>query len=358
MPTELTHRERFLRSIAYGDIDRPALFHRAEPQLDAKLRRALGLAADADLPEYFGSDAAGAPVIRSRRYYGDGMDSDGCWTDLYGNRFKSVQYGELSSSAVVKPVLGAADDLEDIERLIRWPGRDYVDIPESQAAARAARATGRAVYGGMWASLFTIARSIMGEEHFLISTLDNPEFVERLVERLADFFIACNDVYFKACGDCIDVFYFGSDFGTQASMFIGPSAFRRFFAGPMKRLCDHAKGFGLKVMYHTCGAVAPIVPDLVACGVDILDPVQVSAAGMSPSSLASAFKGKIAFHGGISTQTTLPFGTIEDVRQETIRAIEAFGPLGYIAAPDQDMIGDVPAGNIVEMYKVIREYKL
>lgn len=355
---ELSSRERFLRSVERKDIDRVPLFHRAEPRIDDAIRARLGLTPGESLADYFGADSMGTPVVRSTKYYGSGPDGDGCWSDYFGNKFKTVQYGELSSSAVVRPVLGDTDDVGDIETTVAWPGADFVDVKESIRYAEAARATGRAVYGGMWASLFTIARSMMGEEHFLISTIENPEFVERLVERLADFFLSCNEAYFSACSESIDVFYFGSDFGTQASMFISPAAFRKFFMKPMKRLCDHAKGFGLKVMYHTCGAVGPIIPDLIACGVDILDPVQVSASGMEPGTLAACFKGRIAFHGGISTQKTLPFGSVEDVREETMRAIGTFGPLGYIAAPDQDIIGDVPVENITAMYKTIREFKV
>lgn len=356
--TKLGHRDRFLRSIEHRDIDRVPLFYRAEPYVDERIRSHLGMKNNVSLLDYFDADSMAVPLIRSRKYYGTEPDSDGCWTDLYGNKFKTVQYGQLSSSAVVQPALAGSEHIGDIDTKVTWPEDDFVDMEESIRAARTAHATGRAVYGGMWASLFTVSRSLMGEEHFLISTIDNPVFVERLVERLADFFISCNDKYFTACSQYIDVFYFGSDFGTQASMFISASAFRRFFKEPMKRLCSHAKGFGLKVMYHTCGAVSPIIPDLIDCGVDILDPVQVSASGMEPEKLARQFGGKIAFHGGISTQSTLPFGSPGDVREETIRAIETLGPLACIAAPDQDMIGDIPVENIEMMYKTIRDYKL
>lgn len=236
---------------------------------------------------------------------------------------------------------------------IKWPGRDFVDIEANVKAAKEARETGLAVYGGGWASLFTNSRSIMGEEHLLISLIDNPELVSTLIERLTDFYIDVNEVYFQVCSKYIDVFYFGSDFGTQNSMFISREMFCKFFKPNFKRLVEHAKGFGLKVMYHTCGAVTSITNDLIDCGIDILDPVQVSAAGMEPALLAEKFKGRIAFHGGISTQTTLPFGTPEEVRDEMIRLINTLGPTGLIAGPDQDMIGDIPLENIEMMFRTI-----
>jgi len=141
-------------------------------------------------------------------------------------------------------------------------------------------------------------------------------------------------------------------------MFVSPAMFRRVFKPHLARLASQAKGFGLKVMFHTCGAISPIIPDLVECGIDVLDPVQVSARSMDPASLDARHKGTIAFHGGISTQTTLPFGTPEQVRQEVESTIATLGPLGYISGPDQHMIGDVPFENIVAMYEAICAYQL
>ena len=79
---------------------------------------------------------------------------------------------------------------------------------------------------------------------------------------------------------------------------------------------------------------------------------------MRAENLAARFKNKIAFHGGISTQTTLPYASPEEVREVVIRTIETLGPLKLSAAPDQEMIGDIPTGNIEMMFRTIKEYKL
>jgi uroporphyrinogen decarboxylase len=107
-------------------------------------------------------------------------------------------------------------------------------------------------------------------------------------------------------------------------------------------------------MFHTCGAVSEIIPDLIECGIDVLDPVQASAAGMAPESLAARFRGRIAFHGGISTQTLLPHGTPGAVRAEVRRTIAALGPTGYICGPDQWMMADIPVENMMAMYEAVR----
>jgi uroporphyrinogen decarboxylase len=198
----------------------------------------------------------------------------------------------------------------------------------------------------------------MGEVAFLQALVDNPPFIDAVVERTADAFIEQNDAYFAACADDVDIYFFGSDFGTQRSLFISPNMYRRFFKPHMQRIVQHAKRYGVHAMYHTCGAVTEIIPDLIETGVDALDPVQVSALGMEPANLAAKFGGRIAFHGGISIQKLLPCASAEEVYETTLETIRALGPSGYIAGPDQYMIGDIPTENIAAMYRAVRDYQV
>jgi uroporphyrinogen decarboxylase len=127
--------------------------------------------------------------------------------------------------------------------------------------------------------------------------------------------------------------------------------FREFIAPYLKRMIDVCHAGGLKFMAHSCGAIRPIIPDLVAMGVDVLDPIQVTAAGMEPAELKRDFGGRLAFHGGISTQTTLPFGTPEEVRQAVRDRIATLGAGGgYILASSHDISADTPPENILAMY--------
>jgi uroporphyrinogen decarboxylase len=188
--------------------------------------------------------------------------------------------------------------------------------------------------------------------------VDEPELIAEITRRAAEGFLDINEALFSECADCLDVFYFGTDFGTQRSLFIGPEAVRRFFLAHLARLAEHARGFGLKVMFHTCGAVADLIPEFVTCGIDVLDPVQVAAAAMAPEMLSARFGGRIAFHGGISTQTLLPRATPDEVREATAETIRALGPTGYIAGPDQWLMSDIPIENMVAMYEAIRSYEV
>jgi len=356
MATTLTHRERVMRAISHQEIDRIPMYHRADFSVNERIKKKFKLKDDADILSHFDIDALSVSIIPSAQFVKQ-PDANGFFDDIFGNKLRRVQYQTVDTEVVIEPTLREDATIDDILKM-KWPDKNYVNLTASIEAAKKARATGLAVYGGVWASLFTIARSIMGEENFLVATISNPELVTVLVQRLCDFYLEVNKAYFSACSKEIDIFYFGSDFGTQASLFISPDMFAQFFKPSFKRLVNQAKGYGLKVMFHTCGAVCDLIPHLGDCGIEVLDPVQVSAANMNPAILAAKYKGKIAFHGGISTQTTLPFGTPDQVRAEVAYTIKTFGPTGYIAAPDQQMIGDVSAENIEAMYSTIRECRV
>jgi uroporphyrinogen decarboxylase len=127
--------------------------------------------------------------------------------------------------------------------------------------------------------------------------------------------------------------------------------FREFIAPYLRRLIGVCQGGGLKFMAHSCGAIRPIIPELIALGVDILDPIQVAAAGMDPAGLKRDFGDKLAFHGGICTQRTLPFGAPRDVRDAVLDRIATLGAGGgYILASSHDISADTPPENIVAMY--------
>ena len=153
----------------------------------------------------------------------------------------------------------------------------------------------------------------------------------------------------------MDVWFFGNDFGHQGGLLLSKEMWRDFFFDNIKRLTALAHSYGLKVMMHSCGAVSEIIPDLIGAGVDILDPIQITATGMEPQTLAEKFGGKIVFHGGVDTQNVLPFGTPEEVAAHAHEVAETLGATGgYIFAPSQILGPDIPMENIVAMYEAIK----
>ena len=317
MKRGLGHRERVLRVIDHREVDRVPCFFLAEPEVEARVARDLGVDGRLGITRHFDAD-----TIQVTAYF-------------------------------APPDLTQVETVADLDRL-SWPGRESFDLQGYVERVREARETGLGVLGGAWATIFTGPRRAMGEAKYLMAMVDQPDLIARITERITDAYLEINEAIFRECAGSIDLFYFGSDFGAQRSLFISRDSFLRFFQPYLERLSQHARGFGLKVMFHTCGAVSEIIPDLIACGIDVLDPVQVSAHEMRPELLASRFQGRIAFHGGISTQTTLSHGVPGEVREEVRRAIAALGPTGYVCGPDQSMMDDIPTANMVAMYEALR----
>jgi len=134
-------------------------------------------------------------------------------------------------------------------------------------------------------------------------------------------------------------------------LFISPRMWHEFIRQPLKRYFDVSHDYGCKVMKHSCGAVRDIIPSLIEDGVDILDPIQVAAAGMDLAGLVRDFGRVLCFHGGVDTQRTLPFGSTEDVRAEVRSYLELTREHGgYILCGSQEYIEDIPLENLLAIY--------
>ncbi len=156
----------------------------------------------------------------------------------------------------------------------------------------------------------------------------------------------------EATAGRIDLYLLVSDLGSQTGPLISLNMFRQFVAPYLKQMIDCIHGLGGRVLYHTCGTIRAFIPDLVALGVDVLDPIQPTGPEMSPERLKADFGSRIAFHGGIDMQNILPHGTPSEVRAEAQRYCEVLGRGGgYILGPAHLFQPDVPPENILAMYE-------
>ncbi len=160
-------------------------------------------------------------------------------------------------------------------------------------------------------------------------------------------------------GDRISVvFLTGTDFGTQNGPFISRQTYRKLYLPFQRRLNDWVhQHTPWKTFMHSCGSMIDLLPDVIEAGFDVLNPVQCSAAGMDPRLLKQRFGDRITFWGGgVDTQKTLPFGSPEDVRAETLQRIETFGPGGgFVFNPVHNVQACTPTENLVAMYEAVRE---
>jgi len=238
-----------------------------------------------------------------------------------------------------------------------WPDPAWIDV--SSVRVEALRWEGRyAVLGGDWSPFYHDAIDLLGMERFMTAMVDEPDFVDALLERVVDYYAAVSRRIFEAAADALDIFFIGNDFGTQTGPVVGENFFRRFFLPHLKRLIDLGHAYGLKVMLHCCGGFAPLVPVMIEAGLDALQSLQPDARGMDPASLKKAFGGRIVLNGCIDTHHLLIRGTPELVRAKTKEILAAMKPGGgYIASPSHDyLLPETPVENVLAFYEAVREF--
>ncbi len=198
-------------------------------------------------------------------------------------------------------------------------------------------------------SLYERAWTLRGMEALMMDFLEHPAFVHELLRAIADYNIAHVR---KAMDFDIDAVYFGDDWGQQRGLQMGPKLWREFIYPQLKRMYAAVHEAGKFVFIHSCGDVDELFDDLIAAGLNCFNPFQPEV--MDVERLLADYRGRLAFHGGISTQKTLPFGTVDQVRAETRRMLALGADGGYILAPAHDVEGDVPLENILAMIEEVQ----
>jgi uroporphyrinogen decarboxylase len=191
-------------------------------------------------------------------------------------------------------------------------------------------------------SLYERAWTLRGMENLMMDFVENPAFVRELFRAIADYNVA--QVRHALTYD-IDGVYFGDDWGQQQGLQMGPALWHGFIEPELKRMYAAVRSAGKHVFIHSCGDVDELFESLVADGVNCFNPFQPEV--MDVAALIPRFRGRLAFHGGLSTQRTLPYGTPDDVRAETRRLIALGRDGGYILAPAHAVEGDVPLENML-----------
>jgi uroporphyrinogen decarboxylase len=150
----------------------------------------------------------------------------------------------------------------------------------------------------------------------------------------------------------VDAVYFGDDYGMQTGLIMGLSLWRRFFKPRLARMFAPVRRAGKFVVLHSCGRVDSIFDDLAEIGLNLFNPFQPEV--MNVHELIPRYRGRLAFHGGMSVQKVLPFGTVEDVRRETRKLIDSGAQGGLVFSPSHAVPRDTPPENLVAMVEVLK----
>jgi len=376
MPQEtLSPRERVLKAINHEEPDRVPIDISAVDEVMDALIDYYGIKVDdEEIKIYMGADGriferkrnkaqlllleklhvdfrwAWAPYIGPElRTYPDGS-RDG----LFG-----IRRGGLFFGYALEHPLQNACSVKDIEAYPweEYANVDHYDYEQFVQECKDFHEAGYAVYGGPWAPIAFWAMDLMGMDNFMIAMYDNPEVAATLVEKIANFYYRQAEIMFQKGKGYIDIFFMGDDYGVQNGLMMSRRLWKKFFAPHLERFWRLAKSYDLKVQLHSCGSVRELIPDFIEMGLDVLDPIQVRARGMVPEELKKEFGDRLAFHGSIDTQETLPFGSKEDVKKEVLHRLKVMTPGGgFIISPSQHLLTEIPLENIVTMYETVYEY--
>ncbi|HNT35879.1 MAG TPA: uroporphyrinogen decarboxylase family protein [bacterium] len=347
----MTSKERVLAYLERRIPDRVPTSYRATSEVTHKLlahfgtddfqvvRRALGIDGFFDVsPVYVGPDL--------HRF------GDGTWEDFWGTRYKNIQYATGCYAEKCFFPLQGARTAEQLDRY-RWPSLDWWDF--SCVSEQAQRAQDQVVRGGVY-SLFEQFNALKPLDECLTDILVEPEFVLDVFVRLHGFWMQYLERLFQAAEGAIKMLFISDDVGMQDRMMMRPDVWRGFFPPFYRELTAMAHRYGVSVAYHSDGSIDPIIPDLIEAGADILEPVQHVCPGIDREHLKAAYGDRLLFMGAVENQRVLPFGTVEEVREETrecLRLLAKGG--GYMLSSCHNLQPVTPVENIIAMYQVVQE---
>ena len=221
------------------------------------------------------------------------------------------------------------------------------------------RETPYPVISGISGVVYEICWYMRGLENLFIDMIEQPRILEAIIDRTLEFWLGWFRLFLDEVGDVVDVIMIGDDLAGQDGPLFPPRIYRSIVKPRQKRLVQYIKSrTKAKIWYHSCGSIIEYIPDLLDNGIDILNPVQVSARGMDPRWLKATYGDRLVFWGGgIDSQHILPRAAPEEVRQHVRRNIEALKPGGgYVFNNVHNIQADVPPENVVAMFDAALEF--
>ena len=350
---QMTSRERVLAAFNHVEGDRVPVWCGASPEFLNKAKHHLGIEHTESLLVRFGDDFRRVYA----RYAGPqefhpllNLSPGSTLRTMFGVEHRGLGYGQPVNHPLADATLAQVHGYS-------WPDPAWLDV--SGIRPRALKYEGQyAILGGDWSPFWHDAIDLLGMETLSIKMYDEPEMVDAVMGHIVDYYVSVSQCIFDAASDVIDIFFIGNDLGSQAGPLLGENLFRRFVLPHLKRLIDLGHDYGLKVMMHCCGGFAPLIPAMIAVGLDGLQALQPSARGMEPASLKAAFGDKIVFNGCIDSHHVLIKGTPDLVRAVTRQTLDVMKPGGgYILSASHDYIlEETPVENVLAMFDTAREY--
>ncbi|HZO99822.1 MAG TPA: uroporphyrinogen decarboxylase family protein [Terriglobia bacterium] len=340
----MNSRERVCAALERRPVDRVPVFMWFHPQTAQRLGRLLEIPASR-VAEAMGDDIRQTWINNNYAMEGIVHEREGDshvdfwgvqWTRQYGfNQITSFPLAGASREEVLNyrfPTERMPDLLAQMDPVLKYRGDFFIGCDVSPCA-------------------FEMYWRLRGMENTMLDMASDPALAEEMLRRCADFARCLAEA---ACARFqLDWLWTGDDVSSQITMLMSPETWRRMIKPHLAKVFAVGKSKGLPVAYHCCGALRPIIADLIEIGMDVLNPVQCNCPGMDPLELKKEFGKQIAFMGGVDTQGLLPSGSTADVRRATARLIEGMTSDGggYILAASHTIPPETPDENIFAMYQ-------
>ncbi len=283
-------------------------------------------------------------------------ESDNIFVDEWGVKRKIAgDYANLIDHPLRTANL---DDLEDFP----WPdSADNYDFQGLRESTRKLYEQGEYALVGSLGSpgnIFEQAWYLRGLSEFMKDLIKNKDFAHAVMRRILDIRKRNVELYLNEVGEFIDVVQLADDMASQDNLLISPKHYREIVKPYQLELCQHVKSLtNAKIYFHSCGSISPLLDELIEIGLEILNPVQVSAANMDTQDLKKRYGKKLSFWGAIDTFEVLPNGSASDVQAEVHKRICDLGKSGgYVMGPVHNICSDVPPENVVAMYEAGLKY--
>jgi uroporphyrinogen decarboxylase len=339
----MTSKERVHRALRRQLVDRVPIFMWYHPQTRQRLGKLLEIP-PAYVPQVMGDDIRQAWVSNNHPMEGIVHERDGqSHVDGWGVEWTRIDgFNQIS-----RYPLADADDKKLLQ--YRFPF-DRVDPLVDLMTPVMKFADNYFVGCDVSPCVFEMWWRLRGMETTLMEMVLKPQLTQEMMTRSTELSIALSEA---ACQRFdLDWLWLGDDAGGQRSMLMSPQLWRDMVKPLLQQNAEVGKRHGIWVAFHSCGAIRPIIGDLIEIGVDVLNPIQCNCPGMNPLELKKEFGRELAFMGGVDTQGVLPHGTADQVRQATAELVEGMTTDGggYVLAASHTVPPETPDENIFAMY--------
>jgi uroporphyrinogen decarboxylase len=275
---------------------------------------------------------------------------DGILYDIWGVPFQLEEHAFGQYEGYAYWVFGDATAVSDLKNH-SWPTPDWWNFSQLPAMIERLQQDGPFHVRFRLGSFFEQAWALRGLEQFMLDIVMEPAIPEYIMDRILEVHLENLKTVLELAGDQLDMVYTYDDVATQNSLLISPKAWRTLIKPRHQKILDLIHSYGKPAMYHCDGAVAPLIPELIDMGVDVLNPIQPDAKGMDPTTLKADYGRQLTFHGGVDIIKTLPRGTTEQVQAEVRARVKLLGQDGgYIMCSSHHIQPDTPLENVLAMY--------